>query len=145
MTRQDQPRAADAARLVRMLKALGNPVRFQIMQTLAERQACITQEIVATTPLAQSTVSQHLKVLREAGLIRGEIEGPATCYCLNEAGVRWLKEQLEGWLAGCCAASQRIAPAEIEPTAVEGEPDNACNCGQRGQAEVSSAASASSA
>jgi DNA-binding transcriptional ArsR family regulator len=90
-------------RLARMLKALGNPVRFQIMQTLAERQTCITQEIVDTTPLAQSTVSQHLKVLREAGLIRGEIEGPATCYCIDPAGVRWLKEQIEGWLPDCCA------------------------------------------
>ncbi len=72
------------------------------MQALAERQACITQQIVDALPLAQSTVSQHLKVLREAGLIRGEIEGPATCYCLDAAGVRWLKEQIEAWLPGCC-------------------------------------------
>lgn len=96
------PLAADQARLARMLKALGNPVRFQIVQMLAERQACITQEIVDATPLAQSTVSQHLKVLRDAGLIRGEIEGPATCYCLDPAGVRWLKDQIETWLPGCC-------------------------------------------
>jgi ArsR family transcriptional regulator len=89
-------------RLVQMLKALGNPIRFQIMQTLAERQTCITQDIVDTTPLAQSTVSQHLKVLRDAGLIEGSIEGPATCYCLNTEGVRWLKEQIEDWLPGCC-------------------------------------------
>ena len=94
--------APDAERLANMLKALGNPIRFQIMQTLAERQACITGEIVETTPLAQSTVSQHLKVLREAGLIRGEIEGPATCYCVDPEGVRWLKDQIEGWLPGCC-------------------------------------------
>jgi ArsR family transcriptional regulator len=80
-----------------MLKALGNPVRFQIMHTLAERRSCITQEIVATTPLAQSTVSQHLRVLREAGLIQGEVEGPATCYCIDPAGVNWLKEQIEGY------------------------------------------------
>ena len=59
--------ATEAERLARMLKALGNPVRFQIMQTLAERQTCITQEIVDSMPLAQSTISQHLKVLREAG------------------------------------------------------------------------------
>jgi DNA-binding transcriptional ArsR family regulator len=100
--RQAAEHATDAKRLARMLKALGNPVRFQIMQTLAERRSCITGEIVATTPLAQSTVSQHLKVLREAGLIQGEIEGPATCYCVDPAGVRWLKEQIEGWLPGCC-------------------------------------------
>jgi len=89
-------------RLAAMLKALGNPIRFQIMQTLAERQVCITGEIVETTPLPQSTVSQHLKVLRDAGLIRGEIEGPATCYCVDPEGVRWLKDQIEGWLPGCC-------------------------------------------
>lgn len=81
-----------------MLKALGNPVRFHIVEYLAERQVCITNDIVRHTPLAQSTVSQHLKVLREAGLIEGEIEGPATCYCLNPAGIAWLKEQIGNWL-----------------------------------------------
>jgi ArsR family transcriptional regulator, arsenate/arsenite/antimonite-responsive transcriptional repressor len=90
-------------RLAQMLKALGNPVRFQIMQTLAERQTCITGEIVAATPLAQSTVSQHLKVLRQAGLIRGEVEGPATCYCIDGEGVSWLKQQIENWLPNCCS------------------------------------------
>ncbi|HZW05065.1 MAG TPA: metalloregulator ArsR/SmtB family transcription factor [Anaerolineaceae bacterium] len=103
MTTESPPTLSQTElRLARMLKALGNPVRFQIMQTLAERQICMTYEIVATTPLAQSTVSQHLKVLREAGLIEGEIEGPATCYCINADGVRWLKEQIEGWLPTCC-------------------------------------------
>ena len=96
------PLATEAEHLARMLKALGNPVRFQIVQTLAERQTCITHEIVDSMPLAQSTISQHLKVLREAGLVRGEIEGPATCYCLDPQGVRWLKEQIEAWLPGCC-------------------------------------------
>lgn len=94
--------SSNEARLARMLKALGNPVRFQIMQVLAEKQACITGEIVEFTNLAQSTVSQHLKVLREAGLIIGEIEGPATCYCLNPEGIQWLKEQISKWLPGCC-------------------------------------------
>ena len=89
-------------RLAKMLKALGNPVRFQIMETLAERQTCMTYEIVETTPLAQSTVSQHLKVLYEAGLINGVIEGPATCYCIDADGVQWLKEQIGGWLPNCC-------------------------------------------
>jgi len=94
--------ATDSLRLANMLKALGNPIRFEIMQFLAERQTCITSEIVQSTPLAQSTVSQHLKVLREAGLIRGEVEGPATCYCLDPDGVRWLKEQIDGWMPHCC-------------------------------------------
>ena len=94
--------APEETRLARMLKALGNPIRFQIIMTLAERQTCITNEIVATTPLAQSTVSQHLKVLSEAGLIHGEVEGPATCYCLDPESIRWLKEQIERWLPHCC-------------------------------------------
>jgi ArsR family transcriptional regulator, arsenate/arsenite/antimonite-responsive transcriptional repressor len=89
-------------KLARMLKALGNPVRFQIMQVLAERQMCITGEIVEFTALAQSTVSQHLKVLREAGLISGEIDGPATCYCLDEENIRWLKDRIALWLPQCC-------------------------------------------
>jgi ArsR family transcriptional regulator len=94
--------SANEVRLAKMLKALGNPIRFQIVQTLAERQVCMTGEIVQTTPLAQSTVSQHLKVLREAGLIVGEIEGPATCYCLNPESIHWLKEQIDKWLPACC-------------------------------------------
>jgi ArsR family transcriptional regulator len=89
-------------RLAKMLKALGNPVRFQIVEFLARKKVCITADIVDATPLAQSTVSQHLKVLREAGLIRGEIEGPAVCYCLDAENLRWLKEQIDRWLPGCC-------------------------------------------
>lgn len=92
-------------RLAQMLKALGNPVRFRILQYLAERQVCITGEIVEFTTLAQSTVSQHLKVLRQAGLIEGEIEGPATCYCISEEGVRFLKDQVSRWLPTCCSES----------------------------------------
>jgi DNA-binding PadR family transcriptional regulator len=67
------------------------------METPAERWTWMTFEIVASTPLAQSTVSQQLKVLRQAGLIQGEIEGPATCYCIDPAGVQWLKEQTAAW------------------------------------------------
>jgi ArsR family transcriptional regulator len=92
----------DRIRLAKMLKALGHPIRFQIIETLSKRQTCITNEIVATTPLAQSTVSQHLKVLREAGLIQGVIEGPATCYCLDSSNIQWLKDQIGHWLPDCC-------------------------------------------
>ncbi len=113
--------AADEGRLVQLLKALGNPIRFQIMRTLAERQMCITQDIVDAMPLAQSTVSQHLKVLREAGLIHGEIEGPATCYCVNPEGVLWLKEQIESWLPTCCE------PGTILLELV-GKAKGRCNC-----------------
>lgn len=97
------PLTASEQRLAKMLKALGNPVRFYIVQVLAEKQMCITGEIVEFTTLAQSTVSQHLKVLREAGLIIGEVDGSATCYCLNAEGINWLKEQISNWLPACCA------------------------------------------
>jgi ArsR family transcriptional regulator len=98
----------DKNRLAKMLKALGNPIRFQIVEYLASNQTCITNDIVRALPLAQSTVSQHLKVLREAGLIVGEIEGPATCYCLDPDGIQWLKQQIGNWLPECCAGERTL-------------------------------------
>ncbi|KPL79655.1 ArsR family transcriptional regulator [Ornatilinea apprima] len=103
---------ADEERLVAMLKALGNPVRFRIMKYLAENPVCITGDIVAFAALAQSTVSQHLKVLREAGLIDGEIEGPATCYCISPEGMKFLKDRVSRWLPSCCAESRSLAKDE---------------------------------
>ncbi|HMD90420.1 MAG TPA: metalloregulator ArsR/SmtB family transcription factor [Anaerolineaceae bacterium] len=100
----------DEERLIKMLKALGNPVRFQIVQILAEKQVCITGEIVEFTTLAQSTVSQHLKVLRETGLLEGDIEGPATCYCLNQENILWLKDQISAWLPDCCKDVGELRP-----------------------------------
>lgn len=78
-------------RLVGMFKALGNPVRFDILKFLLTHPGCITGDIVQFLPLAQSTVSQHLKVLRQAGWIHGEIEGPATCYCLDVENIAWFR------------------------------------------------------
>ena len=101
----------DEIRLSAMLKALGNPVRFQIMNYLANKQVCITGDIVEFTTLAQSTVSQHLKVLREAGLIDGEIEGPATCYCVSQQGLQFLKTQVDKWLPDCCSPVSSVEKA----------------------------------
>jgi len=81
-------------RLMHMMKALGNPARMQIVRYLSENPQCITGDIVEALPLAQATVSQHLKVLREAGLICGTIEGPAMCYCLDDDNIAWFKEQV---------------------------------------------------
>jgi ArsR family transcriptional regulator len=81
-------------RLVSMFKALGNPTRFEIVKYLVTHPGCITGDIVDFLPLAQATVSQHLKVLREAGWISGEIEGPATCYYLNEENIAWFREKV---------------------------------------------------
>ena len=70
-------------RLALQLRALGHPARLAIVRALAEREKCVCGEIVKHLPLAQSTVSQHLKVLKDAGLITGSIEGPRSCYCLD--------------------------------------------------------------
>jgi ArsR family transcriptional regulator len=72
-------------------KALGHPARVQILRLLVRRESCICGDIVDELPLAQSTVSQHLKVLKEAGLIRGEIDGPRVCYCIEPHTLRRLK------------------------------------------------------
>lgn len=69
--------------LADLARALSHPARLAILQTLATRGTCICGEIVEVLPLAQATVSQHLKVLKEAGLVRGEIDGPRSCYCLD--------------------------------------------------------------
>jgi ArsR family transcriptional regulator len=74
-----------------MAKALGHPARVQIMRLLVRREACICGDIVDEFPLAQSTVSQHLKVLKESGLIKGEIDGPRVCYCVEPRALRRLK------------------------------------------------------
>jgi ArsR family transcriptional regulator, arsenate/arsenite/antimonite-responsive transcriptional repressor len=68
-----------------LAKALGHPARIAIMDYLASVNTCICGDIVNELPLAQPTVSQHLKELKNAGLIKGSIEGNAICYCINEA------------------------------------------------------------
>lgn len=80
--------------LVQIFKALGNPVRFEIMKFLLTHPGCITGDIVAAMPIAQATTSQHLKVLKESGLIDGEIEGASTCYCLNKVALTWFKSKV---------------------------------------------------
>lgn len=69
--------------LARLAHALGHPARVAIVRFLKAKGVCICGEIVEVLPLAQSTVSQHLKVLKEAGLVQGETDGPRSCYCLN--------------------------------------------------------------
>jgi ArsR family transcriptional regulator len=82
--------------LAALAKALGHPVRVQILRLLDRRNVCVCGEIVDELPLSQSTVSQHLKVLKEAGLIRGEIDGPRVCYCLEPKALRRLKALVGG-------------------------------------------------
>ncbi len=77
--------------LALLAKAVGHPARVQILRLLVRREACICGDIVDELPLAQSTVSQHLKVLKEAGLVRGDIDGPRVCYCIEPRALRRLK------------------------------------------------------
>lgn len=83
-------------RLAALAWALAHPIRVRILRILLSRCACICGELVDQLPLAQSTVSQHLKVLKEAGLIQGEVDGPKVCYCVNPAGLAKLKELVAG-------------------------------------------------
>ena len=67
-----------------LVKALGHPARIAILQFLVNQKACVCGDIVDELPLSQSTVSQHLKELKNAGLIKGDIDGPTVCYCIDE-------------------------------------------------------------
>ena len=77
--------------LAALSKAIGHPARIQILRLLARRTSCICGDIVDELPLAQSTVSQHLKVLKDAGLVRGEVDGPRICYCVEPRALRRLR------------------------------------------------------
>lgn len=91
-------------------KALGHPARISILKTLAEKKACICGEIVEILPLSQSTVSQHLKALKEANLVQGEVEGVRSCYCLNEEEFKLMTKTFSAffnnitapWEEECC-------------------------------------------
>ena len=85
---------AEQEKLIAMFKALGNPIRFEVMKFLVTHPGCITGDIVDHLPIAQATVSQHLKVLRQAGWIDGTITGTATNYCLNEENIAWFREKV---------------------------------------------------
>jgi ArsR family transcriptional regulator, arsenate/arsenite/antimonite-responsive transcriptional repressor len=89
---------ATKKRLASIYRALGNPTRFLIMEILSKKQIRMTSEIVEDVRLAPSTVSQHLKILLEAGLVLVEIHGPASFYSVNLEGIHWLKEQVAHWL-----------------------------------------------
>lgn len=92
-----------------LAKALGHPARVAIIAYLLKVEACICGDIVNELPLAQPTVSQHLKELKNAGIIKGSIEGNAICYCINENAIAKFKAyfeaislQLEKKKSNCC-------------------------------------------
>jgi len=77
--------------LATIAKALGHPARIAILQFLIKTKACVCGDIVDELPLSQSTVSQHLKELKNSGLIKGDIDGPSVCYCIDQKA--WIKAQ----------------------------------------------------
>lgn len=91
-----------------LTKALGHPARIAIIEYLAKVDTCICGDIVNELPLAQPTVSQHLKELKNAGLIKGEVEGNSVCYCIDEKAITRLQSYFDGLAAkiekknNCC-------------------------------------------
>lgn len=90
------PHDESAEQLAKLAWALAHPARVRIVRLLIDRESCICGEIVETLPLAQSTVSQHLKILKESGLIQGEVDGPKVCYGMNDQKLRELKAFVSG-------------------------------------------------
>ncbi|MEX1368441.1 MAG: metalloregulator ArsR/SmtB family transcription factor [Nannocystaceae bacterium] len=81
--------------LARLAKAIAHPARVAIIRMLVAHEGCIVGDLVDELPLAQSTVSQHLKQLKDAGLVRGEVDGPRVCYCVEPGVVALLKALVE--------------------------------------------------
>jgi ArsR family transcriptional regulator, arsenate/arsenite/antimonite-responsive transcriptional repressor len=94
----------DEILLAEFAKAISHPARVAILKVLAEKQTCICGEIVEVLPLAQSTVSQHLKELKEVGLIDGNIEGVKSCYCINWSAFEKVSELFKSFIdkTQCC-------------------------------------------
>ena len=81
--------------LADIAKALSHPARIKILKILAGMNICMCGEIVDELPLAQATVSQHLKELKRVNLIKGEIEGPKTCYCINTDSIKKAFDEIQ--------------------------------------------------
>lgn len=94
----------EESRAASVFRAMGNPARVRIVSELSRRGGCTTGQLQDLLPLAQSTISQHLKVLREAGVIQGSPEGDG-CYCLDPEVVRWLSR----WTFDVCCPPETSA------------------------------------
>ena len=94
-TKKKEPFTESHHQIAELAKALGHPARVAIIEYLQKSKACYCGNIVDELPLAQATVSQHLKVLKQASLIKGDIEGNAICYCIDEEGFGKLKEYID--------------------------------------------------
>lgn len=93
-------------RLAGMLKALAHPARIAILQQMIKANACICGDLVDDLGLAQATISQHLKELKNAGLIQGTIEGVSTCYCIEPKAWKLLQDELVLFMGSYCDAGK---------------------------------------
>jgi len=91
---EDREPGPDDEALATLARALAHPIRVRILRLLLEKDACVCGELVELLPVAQSTVSQHLKIMKDAGLIQGEVDGPKVCYCVNPAALARCKKLL---------------------------------------------------
>lgn len=82
--------------LAKIFKALGHPTRIKIIELLRKTDSCICGQIVEIFPYSQSTISQHLKLLKDSGIVCGTVEGPKTCYCINKELLERIKEYVAG-------------------------------------------------
>ncbi|MDO8368820.1 MAG: metalloregulator ArsR/SmtB family transcription factor [Saprospiraceae bacterium] len=96
----------DEQELAELAKALAHPARIAILKELAKRNTCICGEIVEVLPLAQSTVSQHLKELQQAGLIQGTVDGVKSCYCINRETFQRFELMLASFFTSTTANQQ---------------------------------------
>lgn len=106
------PESPDDSTVAMLAKALGHPARIAIVSMLAERQTCIGCDIVDEIGLAQSTTSEHLRILKAAGIITGEIERPRVCYSLNPMA-----------LAPLCQLLSRLAEAPAAQNELQRKPE----------------------
>ena len=88
--------AAARDALAAWARALGHPARVRILKALIARESCVAGELADELPLAASTVSQHLKVLKDSGLIKGEVDGPRRCYCVDRSALDAFKRLVQG-------------------------------------------------
>jgi ArsR family transcriptional regulator, arsenate/arsenite/antimonite-responsive transcriptional repressor len=110
---QDAP--ADDAVLAALAKAIAHPTRVRILRLLANRSTCVCGDLVEELPYAQSTVSEHLRILKAVGLVRGEVDPPRVCYCIEPAALALLSELVD-------------ALCSIVPAAEGGSAETGCSC-----------------
>ena len=101
ISKKDRFKSEDAL-LADVLKALSHPARIRILKILTDMNVCMCGDIVAQMPLSQATVSQHLKELKRVGLIKGEIDGPKVCYCVDNKALRMVKLKFDELFSRIC-------------------------------------------